>query len=101
MQYQLVLQFDENLFSYDDMLAFEEKLEKNLEGLADVDGHDFGSGEINFFIISDNPKKIFEKLQSEIIDSNLKTHMRAAYRDIEEEVFFILWPENMAEFRVV
>lgn len=101
MEYQLILQFNEDVFSFDEMISFEDKLEKNLKGLADVDGHDSGSGEINFFIFTNNPKEIFNKLQSEIIDSDLKVHLRAAFRQIQDETYSTLWPKNLTEFAVI
>ena len=37
------------------------------DGLGDVgivDGHDFGSGEMNIFVHTDNPKSAFEKIKA-------------------------------------
>ena len=100
MQYQLILQFDEYLLSYDDMIELENKLERRLEGLAEVDGHDIGSGEINYFIFTDNPKSHFAHLQTDVIDPELQKNLRAAYRKIEEEVFYVLWPKGLSVFKV-
>ena len=49
MKYQLVIQFREELFEEIDEIAnLEDRLQKSLID-AEVDGHDIGSGECNFF----------------------------------------------------
>lgn len=57
MTAQLVLQFAkaEDLNNYDKLLRFEEALISLLGRSADVDGHDFGSGEMNIFILTEDP----------------------------------------------
>jgi hypothetical protein len=54
---QLVLQFatTEGLDSYDKLIRFEKTLIPVLGKSAEVDGHDFGSSEINIFILTEDP----------------------------------------------
>jgi hypothetical protein len=40
---------------FEDIISFEDALIGLLSGKADVDGHDFGSGEANIFIITSKP----------------------------------------------
>ena len=59
MKYQLVLQFSaDSLTDYDRLVSLEDKLIEELSGSANIDGHDFGSGEFNIFILSDEPAAI-------------------------------------------
>lgn len=61
MKYQLVLQFQgDSLCDYDAMVALEDGLIAALDDSANVDGHDVGSGEVNIFIFTDEPKKAFQ-----------------------------------------
>jgi hypothetical protein len=61
MRTQLVLQFttDEDLGSFDNLIGFEEALSSLIGETAEVDGHDFGSGEMNIFILTDDPVATF------------------------------------------
>jgi hypothetical protein len=101
MKFQFVLQFDESALSFDDIVTLEGRLEKNLHGFAEVDGHDIGSGEINIFLYTDFPEKLFKKIESEIIDEVIKNELRAAYRGIEEDTYTILWPNNLDTFDIL
>jgi len=49
MEYQLVLQLPENRLSCDEMLELEELFIEALSDISEVDGHDRGCGEINYF----------------------------------------------------
>jgi len=55
MKCQLVLQFTAASMEDFDRLVLEDSLIQELEGLATVDGHDFGMGEFNIFILTDDP----------------------------------------------
>ena len=63
MTYQLILQFEaSSMEDFDQLNTFEEKLSIELDRLATIDGHDFGSGEFNIFVLTEDPKTTFEKL---------------------------------------
>ena len=101
MKYQLILQFNgktEN--DFDKLVEIEEKLEDGLHGIAEVDGHDFGSEEMNIFILTNEPKKIFASTQEILKNSNLFSNVRAAYRENTGSEYKILWPEDLDEFLV-
>jgi hypothetical protein len=57
MKIQLVLQFkpDEDLGSFDKLIAFEEVLSSLIGEAAEVDGDDFGTGELNIFSLTEVP----------------------------------------------
>jgi len=102
MKYQLVIQFPgESEDDFDHLIEIEDELEERLPDIAEVDGHDFGSGEMNIFIFTNEPVETFEHIKTIFTDRNNElSDMKAAYRDIESEVFVILWPDGLTEFVV-
>ena len=101
MKYQLVIQFSgESEGDFDRLIELEDELEELLSDESEVDGHDFGSGEMNIFILTNEPSGTFEQVKSALTKKDLST-MKAAYRDIESENFSILWPKGLAEFVVM
>ena len=100
MKYQLVIQFPgETEDDFEHLIDLENELEEKLTGQSEVDGHDFGSGEMNIFVLSDEPIDTFKQVKSLLTEQHL-SKMKAAYRDIEAESYTILWPENLKEFVV-
>ena len=64
MKYQLVLQFAaSSTEDFDRLVALEDRMIGELDDLATVDGHDFGLGEFNIFILTDDPAESFGKAQ--------------------------------------
>ena len=100
MKYQLVLQFSASSDTdFQQMLALEESLAVGLSDLADVDGHDFGSGEMNIFLLTDHPTEAFAAARS-YITQPMALSMRAAYRILKRDRFTILWPPGLQHFGV-
>ena len=85
---------------YDILCDIENNLMERLGNIADVDGHDYGAGEMNIFIITSDPVEAFEQVKPVIISNNLFPVLKAAYRKNEEDEFQILWPATLKEFRV-
>jgi hypothetical protein len=101
MQYQLVVQFQANSREdFDRLVSFEQSLTKSLSGSATVDGHDFGSGEFNIFVLTDSPSSTFERVRKEFGGMGEREDMRAAYRELGGEDYIILWPPGLKEFTV-
>lgn len=101
MKYQLVLQW--SAFSQDDhdaVVAMTDDLEHALNGAADVDGWDFGSGEMNIFIYADDPQAAFDRAKATVEAHGRLANIRAAYRDVDGEDFTVLWPEGLSTFEV-
>ena len=101
MNYQIVLQFlGDSEQDFNKLIDFEDELEEKLEDIADVDGHDFGSGEMNIFILSNEPTHTFSLIKDLLEKNELFSNLKAAYRDVSEERYTILWPKNLIEFTI-
>ena len=102
MRYQLVLQFRGDAFAdYDAMVALENRLIEDLGHSAEVDGHDCGSGESNIFIFTSDPSATFWRVRQTLQQEGRLQAVTAAYREVENEHFTVLWPEgSQADFRV-
>jgi hypothetical protein len=100
MKFQLVLQFAATEMSqFDELVALEEKLIQNLPSTSWVDGHDFGAGEFNIFILTDQPREAFDAARK-LIEDPLQEQVRAGYRERGKDGYVVLWPEYLQEFRV-
>lgn len=99
MQYQLVLQFPEKLINFDSIVNIEDNFIKILKD-GEVDGHDIGSGEVNFFILTNKPENAFKSLEKYLMDKELLNCVKSAYRRIDDENFVILYPPSLKEFNV-
>jgi len=98
MKYQLVLQFrGDSLRDYDAMVSLENDLIAALDDSANVDGHDVGSGEINIFIFTDEPKKTFQQAKPVLKQGGSLDSVRAAYRLADGEDYTVIWPERSEE----
>jgi len=102
MKYQLVLQFrGDSLRDYDAMVALEDDLIAALANSANVDGHDVGSGEVNIFIFTDEPKKTFQQVRLVLEQRGGLDSVSAAYRLADGEDYTRIWPEHsQQQFRI-
>ena len=102
MRAQLVLQFKtgEDLDSFDRLIRFEEELIAIVGKTAKVDGHDFGSGEMNIFILTEDPVATFTLVQQ--TDESLRPteEMKAAYRLFDRDDYVCLWPHGLSHFNI-
>jgi hypothetical protein len=96
----LVLQMPETLLTFDEIIEQEDLLIAGLKNLAIVDGHDIGSGEVNFFILTDNVNVTFERVQT-LLKSQTKSAVKAAYRKVTGEKYSILYPPDLKAFRIL
>lgn len=101
-RYQLVLQWPAaSLEDFDALVALEEELVRATVGLADVDGHDFGSGEANVFVHTDHPQETLKAIQAAgLLSTSWRRHYRAGYRELTQSAFTILHPPGSARFTV-
>jgi len=96
MKFQLVLQFSASeLTNFDELIDLELALILLLGDEHDVDGHDFGSGEMNIFIHTNDPVKAFKKCES-AIPKALRLSLKAAYRVFSEDSYHWLYPEGIS-----
>ena len=102
MKAQLVLQFKtgEDLDSFDRLVRFEEELITIIGKTAEVDGHDFGSGEMNIFILTDDPVDTFSLTQQTGDSVRPSGKMKAAYRLLDREDYVCLWPPELSHFEL-
>lgn len=99
MKYQLVIQLPEKLYGDLNWIAdLEDRLDESIVD-AEIDGHDIGSGEVNIFIHSNNPAEVFHAAKNILIDDCVELkNIKAAYREIGEDDYIPLWPENLMDF---
>jgi hypothetical protein len=101
MKYQLVLQFQaESVQEFDELVLLEELLVKKLPLDSEVDGHDFASGEFNIFILTDQPEQTFRTAEQIIQQYRPPQKLKAAYRELGQNSFVILWPPTLREFKI-
>jgi hypothetical protein len=102
MKYQLILQWPAaSLKDYDDMVWVEEALIDGLGDIAEVDGHDGGSGTVNIFLITDEPKRAFEEVKRVLGSRDFIVDLKAAYREQGGSVYHIVWPPGLKTFSVI
>jgi hypothetical protein len=102
MKYQLVLQFAADATEdYERLVALEDILIDKLGDGATVDGHDFGSGQFNIFILTNEPATVFVKAHTILMSQGVPNIMRSAYREVHGERYVILWPSGLCEFSVL
>jgi len=96
-----VLQFrTSDTADFDTLVAFEERLIAHLGSSAKVDGHDFGSGELNLFLLTDAPletAQAAEELRRTIVPSYEPV---VAYRELTGETYFVLSPPGYTDFGI-
>lgn len=91
--HQLVLQFPEDVFEdFDALVNLEDSLEEILGDRHELDGHDVGSGEVNFFVLTDDPWAAFAEIQEGLADRFSHPLARAASRLADGEEYEVLWP---------
>lgn len=102
MHYQVVLQFKEDAgLDFDTLVNLEEDLLRLLEPIAEVDGHDMGSGEMNIFVLTAEPIATFERAKPLLSDASLLYNVAVAYRELGSDDFTVMWPKGSTEAFVV
>ena len=102
MKYQFVIQLSEKLYGDLDWIAdLEDRLDESIVD-AEVDGHDIGSGQVNIFIHCHNPANAFQVAKNILAENGVKLeNIKAAYREICNDLYIPLWPENLVDFKVI
>lgn len=101
MRHILVLQWHgSSETDFEALIALEDALERSLSESAIVDGHDFGSGEMNIFIETDEPARTFSEVRAVLSQEPRWFDVRAAHREASGEIYTVLWPVGQTEFRV-
>lgn len=102
MNFILVLQWPAaSEADYELLISMEDRLESELdEAYGYVDGHDFGSGEMNIFIHTDLPIDAFRSAEAALGGVPSWAMVRAAYRSTDGDDYTVVWPETLQEFSV-
>jgi len=74
---------------------------ETLEGIGVVDGHDFGWGTFNIFVLTNEPTAAFTQAYQLILDEGISNELRSAYREESGQDYVILWPSGLTEFSVL
>lgn len=102
MKYQLVLQWSAaSEEDHDAVVTLTDDLKDVLSDTADVDGWDFGSGEMNVFIYTDDPAVTFDHARATLAARGRLSNVRSAYREVEGEDYIVLWPQGLSRFDVL
>jgi hypothetical protein len=101
MRYQLVLQWpSKSSADYEKLIETEDLLVNELPSGSEVDGHDAGSGEVNIFILTNDPLLSFQQVRSILEKGTNWTTVRVAYREVGGSNYTILWPMGLTEFKI-
>jgi hypothetical protein len=101
VKYQLVLQWPCSSSSDGvGLLSIEGLIEKAIGELGVVDGHDIGSGEMNVFVHTTNPRSAFEKAKRLLFLMGHLPEMKAGSRDFDEDDYTPIWPAELDQFAV-
>jgi hypothetical protein len=93
--YQVVLQLPESFFaSLDEVIAFEDKLTVSLPATHDVDGHDIGSGTVNFFVYTESPQAVLRNFRKYMGTNRVEKKLRMAFPRTDGDEFENMWPKR-------
>ena len=102
MDYLLIIQVQaESLDDFDALVQLEERLIEAVGNTADVDGHDFGSGEANIFINTSDPIVTFDLIRDQLKHQGIMDQCKVAYRESTGEQYTVLWPTDFNEIFTV
>ena len=92
---QLVIQFPDDFFeTFDDRVAFEERLIASMPRTCEVDGHDVGAGTVNFFVYTSAPEAAHRAFRKYLGTRAVEKRLRIAYRATDGKTFTNLWPRR-------
>jgi len=89
---QLVIRFAAcSLDDFDRLVALEERLIEKLKDDHDVDGHDFGQGEFNIFVLTQNPEDLVDELLNDTSLRITELALSISQRGLQSEDIQIVW----------
>lgn len=100
MKYILVLQWPATSEAdFDALIAMEDLLDADLpDAHGFVDGHDFGTGEMNIFVHTDRPLEAFQDAMTLLGPDPRWNDVRAAYRPTDGDRYVVIWPKSLEVF---
>jgi hypothetical protein len=96
MNYQVVFQWrivDQDPLDF--IVDMEETIEAALSNHHVVDGHDFGCGEGNVFVHTDNPERCMAEMASHLVNDVRFANVKVGYRKFTDEEYSPLWPPDL------
>jgi len=101
MKFQFVLQLPaRSIEDFDNLCELEDEGISRIGSFGIVDGHDFGSGEMNIFILTDHPQMAFEVVEQLCLEKGLWSEFKAAFRELNGEAWTVLHPEGTTQFSI-
>jgi len=95
---QIVIRFSaSSLDDFDRLVALEDPLIAKFKGNHDVDGHDFGQGEFNIFILTQNPENLVEELLNDTSLRITELALSISQRGLKSEDIQIVWSNALSE----
>ena len=82
------------------MIELEDTITANVGDIAEVDGHDIGSGETNIFILTNEPRAAFERIKQFLGTRDFMPSLKVAFRRIGDDEFAILYPSDLSTFEI-
>jgi hypothetical protein len=103
MEYMLVLQWPSTSTAQELhlLISLEGQIKEGIGDHGNVDGHDIGSGEMNIFIFTEDPRATFERVKNIGSIPNHISNLKAGYREVGEDDFLPLYPEGLDHFSVI
>ncbi|HXN97001.1 MAG TPA: hypothetical protein VN879_21010 [Candidatus Acidoferrales bacterium] len=103
MKYILVLEWPSSSTAkeLDILISLEDQIREDIGDHGNVDGHDIGSGEMNIFIFTEDPKSTFERVKNIGSIPNHMSNLKAGYREVGEDDFVPIYPEGLDHFSVI
>jgi hypothetical protein len=102
MKYQLVLQWAySSVADYDLLIRLEDLIRDGIGNIGIVDGHDYGSGEMNIFVHTNEPRVAFEKIGILLSGQLPRKEMKAGYRNFEDDHYTPIYPPGLQQFSVI
>lgn len=99
--YQLVFQLrGSSQHDFEEMIALEQELRSVVGDLGEVDGHDMGQGEMNIFVHTASPIRLFDNVRSLPGVARAMPRLKVAFRPLDSEDYEILHPPGTYRFTV-
>ena len=93
MKYQLIVQMRGD--DFDALIGLEDAIAARLGEIGDVDGHDIGNGEMNVFVLTDDPNRAFERIKPVV-----PVGCTVAYRETKSDAYTLLSPPGLQNFKI-
>ena len=101
MKYQITIQISANSTNdFDEMIEFEDELIEILKDIAIIDGHDFGSGEANIFVLTNDQYETYNVIKEKYLNATIKNKYKISCREIKNDNLVILFPDSLTDFHI-